>query len=57
MASARKRYNPHKSTDSEKVQYRTFLEDLLLGTIKAEKLIESRNGQGKLILDYDDPNG
>lgn len=58
MASARKTFNPKKSGDTDRVVYKSFIDDLLSGTVKAEKLVETKNGQGKLTkLEYDDPNG
>lgn len=60
MASKkRKKYNPHRrSAPNDENMYEEFMADLLDGTVKADKLVESRNpGNGKLDLDYDDPNG
>ncbi len=58
MASRRKKYNPHRGPiPGDAALYAEFLADLLDGTVKATKLIEARLGNGRLDLDYDDPNG
>jgi hypothetical protein len=57
MASARKTHAPKGKAPLEPHQYAAFIADVLAGDIAAEKLIESRNGAGKLKLEYDDPNG
>ena len=45
-------------TPTEAHTFAEFMADLLDGTINAEKLIEVRDGQGRLVLlQYDDPNG
>jgi hypothetical protein len=50
---ARKTHTPKGKAPHEPQQYAAFIADLLDGTIKVERLIESRPG-GKLKLDYDD---
>lgn len=57
MASARKTHTPKGKADRERQQYAAFIADVLDGTVKAERLIERRNGAGKLTLEYDDPEG
>lgn len=56
MATARKAFTPKGKTPTEAHVYAAFIADVLDGTVKANKLIESRNA-GKLALEYDDPNG
>ena len=59
MAARRKTYVAHRGpTPTEAHTFAEFMADLLDGTINAEKLIEVRDGQGRLVLlQYDDPNG
>lgn len=44
------------SNAQDKVQYAELMKAILAGTVTATKVIESRDGQGKLVLQYDDPN-
>ena len=38
--------------------YKAFMQDLLAGTVKAIKVIETKDGNGHLTkLEFDDPNG
>ena len=59
MAAARKpfvrKYDP--TLDSDAAVFGDFLRQLLKGEITAIKLIETRQGNGKIKIDYDDPNG
>jgi len=57
MATRRKSFKAKREAPSDKHQYAAFIADLLDGTVKASKLVESRDGRGRLVLDYDDPNG
>lgn len=57
MATRRKKYDPVRPAPSDQHQYAAFIADLLGGRVKASKLVESRDGRGRLVLDYDDPNG
>ena len=57
MASARKKFKPKKNVQAEASLYAAFVGDLLDGTVKASKLVEVRNGNSPLQLEYDDPNG
>jgi hypothetical protein len=57
MATARKTHTPKGGpANTEQQAYAAFVGDLLDGTVKAVKLIETKPG-GKLKLEYDDPNG
>lgn len=55
--ATRKTFIPKGKTPTDAHRYAAFVADLLDGTVKATKLIESRDGSGKLVLEYDDPNG
>jgi hypothetical protein len=59
MASRRKTFTPKGPAPTDPHQYAAFAADVLLNNISAQatKLIESRDGNGKLVLEYDDPNG
>lgn len=59
MASKRKKHLPHRGPAKRPENlYQEFMADLLDGTIVATRLVEKRNpGNGKLELEYDDPNG
>jgi hypothetical protein len=57
MASARKTFNPKNNKRNDADDYGEFMASLLKGEIVAAKLIESRLGNGKLKIEYDDPNG
>lgn len=57
MAS-RKNYNKTRRPDEfEPPQiYASFMKDLLAGTVTATKLVDGRDGNGNVKLQYDDPN-
>lgn len=57
MATRRKRFNPRDQRQTEPLGYTEFMTSLLKGEVVANKLVESRDGQNRLLLDYDDPNG
>jgi hypothetical protein len=58
MAAKKKKFAPSGRAPVVDAQiYAAFIADLLSGTVKAEKLYESRTPPGRLTLDYDDPNG
>ncbi len=58
MASRRKRFNqPANEARSDIHAHAAFMKALLDGTITATALVESRDADGKPILQYDDPNG
>lgn len=57
MASARKTHKPKNKAPHEPHLYAAFAADLLDGTITATRLVATRNGAGKLELEYDDPTG
>jgi hypothetical protein len=48
-----KTHSPKKATQLEPNRYAAFIGDLLDGTLKADKLIETRQG-GKLVLTYNE---
>ncbi len=48
-----KTHTPTKATTFEPNRYAAFIGDLLSGTIKADKLIETRPS-GKLVLTYNE---
>lgn len=57
MASARKKFKPKKNAPDTRRTYAAFIGDLLDGAIRATKLIEGQDGQGRPDFEYDDPNG
>ena len=59
MAARRKTYVAHRGpVPTETHTFAEFMADLLDGTINAERIIEVRDGQGRLVLlQYDDPQG
>lgn len=59
MASKRKSFGRKydQTLDSDAAVYRDFIKQVLTAEIVAVALIETRQGNGKLKLDYDDPNG
>lgn len=57
MASARKTFNPKNTRRDDQSDYGEFMAALLKGDVVATKLIETRQGNGKLKIEYDDPNG
>lgn len=57
MASKKKKFNPKKKPHSRPQMYAAFVGDLLDGTVKATKLIEGTDGQGRPDFEFDDPNG
>ena len=59
MAQRRIRYVKTKSPErfEPPALYANFMGDLLAGKVTANKLIESRDARGNLVLDYDDPTG
>lgn len=59
MASKKKKTKrPKKAHVFEPPQlYADFIGDLLSGAITADRLYESRDARGNLVLEYDDPNG
>lgn len=59
MASKKKKTKKPKKAHKVEPQdlYADFIGSLLDGSITADKLYESRDGNGNLVLEYDDPNG
>lgn len=59
MATRRKTFTPKGGAPTDRHQYAAFAADVLMNNVstQANKLIESRDGSGKLVLEYDDPNG
>jgi len=57
MASRRKPFSPSVRAKRDAQLYAASIAALLDGTVKADKLIETRDGRGRLRLAYDDPNG
>lgn len=57
MASKKKTFSPKSKRDDDPAVYAEFMASVLDGTVKATDCIEVRKGNGKLQLDYDDPNG
>lgn len=61
MASRRKSFTPPVTPgpprDDDPSVYSAFVAAMLNGTIVATKAVEVRKGNGRLRLDYDDPNG
>ena len=57
MASARKKFKPKKNVQAEPSLYAAFVGDLLDGTVKASLLVEVKQANKPLDLEYDDPNG
>lgn len=59
MATRKKRFVRSKNAeyDADAAVYANFMADLLSGSVTATGLTESRDGRGRLLLDYDDPNG
>ena len=61
MASRRKTFTPPVTPgpprDDDPSVYAAFMAALLAATIVATKAVEVRRGNGRLQLDYDDPNG
>ena len=56
MATRRKRFRPTGRAETPAHMYAQFVAALLAGTITAEAIIESTEN-GRVVLDYDDPNG
>jgi hypothetical protein len=57
MASARKTFNPKNTKRDDSADYGEFLAAMLKGEVAATKLVETRLGNGKIKLEYDDPAG
>jgi hypothetical protein len=57
MASARKNLNPKKPSNDKKVLYADAIKQILTGQVTATRLVETTLPNGKLKLEYDDPNG
>ena len=56
--ATRKRFTQRPGeTVSDAHTHAAFIKALLDGTIRAERLIETRDARGMPVLDYDDPNG
>lgn len=53
---ATRKSRPTMNTTQDAVQYSEVSKDIISGARPTIKLIESRDGQGKLSLQYDDPN-
>lgn len=57
-AKKKKTKKPKKADKFEPADlYADFVGSLLDGSITADRLYESRDSRGNLILEYDDPNG
>jgi hypothetical protein len=52
-----RRRKPRKSKDIDAFAYAEFMRSLLVGNVRATKLIDTRDQLGRLVLAYDDPNG
>lgn len=57
MASRRKQHRPKGKAPTSPHQYAAFIGDVADGSIAAEALHEVELGNGRLRLDYDDPDG
>lgn len=59
MASKKKKPKKPKKTHvfEPRDLYADFIGELLGGGITADRLYETRDARGNLVLEYDDPNG
>lgn len=58
MATRRKTAPTVQPNASNSNQYREFVKNLLAGQVAAERLVETRDSNGRVTkLEYDDPNG
>ena len=59
MATRRRRFvrTQQPADESDSATYANFIADLLDGQVAATRIVTSRDGRGKLVIDYDDPNG
>jgi len=58
MASRRKQFTPKDRAPTDQHQYAAFAADVLMNNtaVHATRLIESRDTEGHLVLEYDDPD-
>lgn len=57
MASARKKFVPRGSKGIPEDVFAQFMKELTEGKVKATKLIAAHQGNARVRIEYDDPNG
>lgn len=53
---SRKTYTPKKKTPTDTHVYAEFIGDFQTGVVTATKLVDTKNGNSRVSLQYDDPN-